>query len=235
MLRSFLFFLKLSSFWLIFFTLYRLTFLLIYMDKVPEGKFSEALLAFVYSIRLDASAIAYLITIPLILWAVQQFVKKNFLNRIHHFYNLGMIAVVAVACISGIALYGEWESLLNYNTLYYLVAPAKVFPYLNTLQLIGAMAGVAVVIAIFVLLFRVMILMVLPYSTGKLIHKIIIIPALYPAVFVIARGGIQETPINETFACYSENNFFNHVSINPVWHLGHTLLAMKEEEQQLQP
>lgn len=230
MLRSLFFFLKLSGFWLIFFTLYRIIFLFIYMEKIPDGKFSEALLVFYYSFRLDSSAIAYLISIPLFLWAVQQFVKKNFLNRIHHFYNLGLILVVTMVCISNIAMYREWGTLLNSDTLYYLISSAKIFPYLNTLQLVFVMLGATVIMVAFVLLFRAMLLMVLPYSTRKAIHKMIIIPVICLVVFLMARGGFQETPINETFACYSGNNFINHVSINPVWHLGYTILEMPDEQ-----
>lgn len=231
MLRALLYFLKLFLYWLIFFTLYRLAFILIYPNKIPDGKFSEAMMTFLYGLRLDTSTIAYLITIPLILWAVQQFLKNNFLNKINHFYNLAMISIITLLCISNIAIYGEWNSLINYQTLHYLVAPAKMFPYMTTLELIGVCLGVAVVIAIFVLLFRVMILMVMPYATTTQSHKIIVIAILFPVVLILMRGGLQRTPINETASCYSETKFIDHVSINPAWHLGRmTLLAMGEPD-----
>ena len=231
MLRGLLYFLKLSFYWLIFFTLYRLCFILIYPNKIPKGHYSEALTTFLYGLRLDISTIAYLITLPLILWAFQQFIKKNFLNKINHFYNLAMISATALLCISNIAMYGEWNSLINYNTLFYLVAPAKMFPYLTTLELIGVCIGMAVVIAIFVLLFRMMLLMVIPYSTTGTKRKVIIISLVFPCVFIIMRGGLQESPINETSSCYSQTMFIDHVSINPLWHLGRmTTLAMEEHD-----
>lgn len=229
--RGLLYFLKLALFWLLFFTLYRITFILVYPSKTPEGKFPEALMSFLYGLRLDASTIAYLISIPLLLWALQQFLKKNFINHINYIYNITMISAITVLCISNIAMYDEWNSLINYHTLFYLAAPAKMFPYLTTLELIGVCIGVAVVIAVFVLLFRVMILMVIPYSTSNMIRKLIIIPILFPFLFIIMRGGTQQMPINETFSCYSDIRFIDHVSINPVWHLGHmAITAMNEEE-----
>lgn len=233
MLRGLLYFLKLSVYWLIFFTLYRLAFILIYPNKIPDGKYAEAWTTFLYGFRLDTSTIAYLITIPLILWSVQQFLKSNFLNQINHFYNLAMISLITLLCISNIAIYGEWNSLINYNTLYYLVTPAKMFPYLTTLELVGVCVGMAVVIAVFVLLFRVMILMVMPYSTTTTLRKTVVIATLFPVVFIIMRGGLQQKPINETASCYSETKFIDHVSINPVWHLGHmTTLALQEPEDE---
>lgn len=233
MLRGLLYFLKLSLYWLIFFTLYRVCFILIYPNKIPEGKYAEAWTTFLYGFRLDIATIAYLITIPLILWAIQQFIKNNFLNKVNHFYNLAMISAITLLCISNIAIYGEWDALINFNTLYYLVAPAKMFPYLTTLELVGVCIGMAVVIAIFVLLFRVLILMVLPYSTTTTQRKLIVIPILLPVVFVIMRGGFQRIPINETVSCYSDTEFIDHVSINPVWHLGHmSLLAIQEPEEE---
>ena len=235
MRRSLLYLLKLALYWLIFFTLYRVCFLLIYPGRIPHGKLSEALLVFLYSLRLDASAIAYLMGIPFILWAIQQFVKNNFLNRINHYYNLILISIATVLCISNIAMYGDTNTLINYNTLHYLVAPAKIFPYLTTLELVCVITGVAVVIAIFVLLFRFMILMVIPYSTSKMMYKMIYVPLTFPIMFLITRGGTQDTPINETFACFSETIFFNQVSVNPVWHIGHTALVGVEEENKNQP
>ena len=229
MRRSLFFFIKLSLYWLLFFTLYRLIFILVYPSKIPKGNFSQALMTFLYGLRLDASTIAYLITIPLVLWAIQQFMKNNFLNLINHFYNIAVISVITVLCISNIAMYGEWNALINFNTLYYLLAPAKIFPYLSTLELVGVIIGVVIVIAVFVLLFRIMILMVLPYSTGKMSSKIIIISIATPFVFLIMRGGTQEMPIDESNACYSETLFIDHVSINPVWHLGHTAFLGVEE------
>jgi hypothetical protein len=229
MLRGLLYFLKLSLYWLIFFTLYRLCFILIYPGKIPAGHYAEAMTTFLYGLRLDLSTIAYLITIPLILWSIQQFVKKNILNQINHIYNLVMISAITLLCISNIAMYGEWNSLINFNTLYYLVAPAKMFPYLTTLELIGVCAGATVVIAIFVLLFRAMILMVMPYSTTTTKRKMIVIPILFPIVFIIMRGGFQQAPINETVSCYSETLFIDHVSINPVWHLSRMSLQALEE------
>lgn len=232
MLRSLLYFLKLAAFWMIFFTLYRAVFFLVYVDKIPDGKTSEALMAFFYSLRLDFSTIAYLLTIPLLLWGIQQFVKKNFLNRINHYFNLALISFITLLCISNIGIYGDWNALINYNTLFYLLKPTAMFPYFSTLQLIGAFIGIAAVIALFVLLFRVMILMVIPYSTGRMIYKIIIVPLSLPFAFLIMRGGTQSFPINERSSCFSETQFIDHVSINPVWHLGHmTLVAMKEENK----
>lgn len=235
MLRSLLYFLKLAAYWFLFFTLYRLALILIYPDKIPDGKFSEALLALVSGLRLDLSAIAYAISVPLILWSIQQFVKKNFLNRISHFYNLALIAAFTLLCISNIAMYGEWNALINYNTLFYLAAPAKMFPYLTTLELTGVIIGAAVVIALFVLLFRLLILMVLPYSTRPMKYKLIIVPAIFPVLFVVMRGGFQQMPVNETFSYYSEVKFFNHVCINPAWHLGHTAFLGVEEENNQPP
>jgi len=46
---------------------------------------------------------------------------------------------------------------------------------------------------------------------------------------MMMRGGLQQTPINETVSCYSETMFIDHVSINPVWHLSRMSLEALEE------
>lgn len=235
MLRGLLYFLKLSLYWLVFFTLYRLVFILIHPGLIPEGKTGEALRSFFYGFRLDISTIAYMISLPVILWSIQQFFKHNSLNRIHHIYNLVMISAVSLLCVSNLSIYGEWNALINYNTLHYLLKPAKMFPYLTTFELVSSGAGIAVLIAIFVLLFRVMILMVLPYSTAPIKRKLFLVPLVFPVLFIVMRGGIQAKPINETASCYSDIKFIDHVSINPVWHLGRmTVLAMQQPEEENQ-
>ncbi len=232
MLRGLLYFLKLTLFWLVFFTLYRLIFIISYPSKIPTGMFGEAYTTFLYGLRLDLSTIAYLITIPLILWAILQFFKNNILNKINHAYNLVMIIAVTLLSISNIAMYEDWNALINYQTLHYLIAPTKIFPYMTTLELIAVCLGVGIIIAIFVLLFRIMILMVLPYSTTTAQRKALIISFLFPIVFIVMRGGIQQAPINETASCYSTVKFIDHLSINPVWHLGRmTLLGLQEPEE----
>jgi hypothetical protein len=232
MLRGLLYFLKLTLYWLIFFTLYRLAFILIYPNKIPEGKYNEAITTFLFGLRLDLSTITYLSILPLILWSIQQFIKNNFLNKINHIYNLAMISIITLLCISNIAMYGEKNSLINFNTLYYLVIPAKVFPYLTTFELIGVCIGAVVVIAIFVILFRVMILMVMPFSTSNICIKLTVILILFPITFIIMRGGIQPVSLDENISYHSESMFINHVSVNPVWHLSKlTLRAIDEPER----
>jgi hypothetical protein len=234
MLRGLFYFLKLALYWLLFFTLYRLAFILIYPGKIPAGKYSEAMITFLYGLRLDLATIAYLGTVPLMLWAIQQFLKKNILNQINHVYNLAMISAITLLCISNIAMYGERNSLINYTTLYYLLSPAKVFPQLSTLELSAVSIGAAVVIAIFVLLFRIMLLMVIPYSTTTMSRKAVVISGIFPLIFIIMRGGIQRAPIDETASYRSESIFINHVSVNPVWHLSRmTLVAIDKPDSSL--
>lgn len=225
MLRSIIYLLKLSAFWLLFFTIYRVCFFLCYIKHIPEDKTTEAILIFWNALRLDISAISYLILIPYVLWVMQQFMKANLLNRINHFYNLALITTLSILCISNIAIYGDMKSLINYNTIYFMVDPAKNFPYMTTLELIGVCIGAAIIISIFVLIFRVLILMVIPHSTNKLILKLLIAPIFIPILFTTLRGGTQKTPINESFVSTSSEEFFNTVCVNPVWHLGQTTLA----------
>lgn len=232
MLRSLLYFLKLIIYWLFFFTLYRICFLIIYANKIPDGTLSESLMVFYHSIRLDFATIGHLIFIPFVIWALQQFTKANLLNHINYIYNVILIISITLLCISTIALYDEWNALINYNTLHYLISPAKIFPYLSTIGLIIVSIGAVVVITIFILLFRLLILMVIPYSTEKMIYKIIILPIAFPLLVIMMRGGVTANSINERSACFSKTKFFDHISVNPVWHLSHmTALAIEAYSQ----
>lgn len=229
MVRGLLYFVRLSLYWMLFFFVYRILFLFIYPGRILKGEITEALYVFIFSIRIDMSTIAYLICFPAILWGLQQFIKKNFLNLINHFYNIVLIVSLSAVCIANIVTYESRGRLISFNTLYYLISPSQMFPLLSTFELIAVTIGFVAIIAVFILLFRVMILMVMPYATTTVLRKIVFVSLVFPTLFIFMRGGLQPIPINESSAYYSDTEFLNHVSVNPAWYLGKkTLLAFKD-------
>ncbi|MFH1005755.1 MAG: hypothetical protein V1781_09755 [Bacteroidota bacterium] len=227
MIRSLLFLAKLALYWLIFLTLNRIIFLITYSGNIPEGKFIEAILSFYYAIRLDASVIAYLIFFPMILWAVQQFVKKNFINHINYYYNLAMIVVLSLFLTINMIAYGKTGTHINLLTLEYITHPVEAFYLLTAWQNIEVFIIISLVIVSFTLFFRRMILMVIPFTTNPIVFKVIAIPIIVPFIFLILRGGIQQQPINKTFVYYSDVQFFNDAAVNPIWLLGHDVFSPK--------
>jgi hypothetical protein len=228
MRRSLIYFTKLILYWLLFFSLYRVCFILIYSHQISGHTFLQGLIVFYHSFRLDMATIGYMILFPFVMWVIQQFFKDNFLNHIHYVYHIILISASTLLCISTIALYGEWNTLINYNTLHYLISPSKMFPYLSTWELVAVAGGAALVITLFILLFRLLILMVIPYSTRKPIYKIAVIPIAIVLLIVMMRGGFKYSSINEKSAFFSPVKFYDQVSVNPVWHLSYmTALAIK--------
>ena len=134
-----------------------------------------------------------------------------------------MIVILSLFLTINMIAYGETGTHINHLTLEYITHPMEAFYLLTAWQNIGVVIIVSLVIAFFILFFRRMILMVIPFTTNPMWFKIIVIPVLLPLIFFVLRGGIQQQPINKTFAYYSDVQFFNDAAVNPIWLLGHDI------------
>ena len=131
MMYYFNYFLKLFVFWLIYFLVNRIFFIINYFDDFSKCSYVEVITIFLKSFRLDASFIAYLSTLIILLLFVNNFFRSKKYNI---FFScsilwLNSILIFMTALIFGgeIALYSEWGSKLNFKALSHLFNPLEVF------------------------------------------------------------------------------------------------------------
>ena len=223
------FLVRLLIFWMLYFALFRLTFILYHHTKIPDGQHSETGLSFFYALRLDFSTACVAITIPFILWAFQQFYKHRLIHRINLFYNTTLISIVAILSIANLKMYGEWGTLLSARAFNYLLYPQEVLTFISVWSILLLLAICGVFIYIGIKAYRKFITnFSYPIENKKLrMAEIIIIPGL---LIIGYRGGFQLAPINESSSYYSNLQINNHIATNNVWYLMHSFVDANDKK-----
>jgi phosphoglycerol transferase MdoB-like AlkP superfamily enzyme len=215
--------LKLLFFWLLFFTTFRLLFVIYHHTKIPDAQHSETGLAFLYALPLDLSAACAATIIPYILWSLQQFYKKRLIHLLNLGFNVFLIVLLTVLSIANIKMYGEWGTLLSARAFNYLRYPKEIMNFISGWSLVLLLAGCTLIAYVAIRTYRTYITnFSYPIENKKIkIAVIIIIPFL---LLLGYRGGFQLAPINESQSYYSSIPINNHIATNNIWYLAHSLL-----------
>ena len=173
---------------------------------------------------LDLSMICYIAGSPLILIVIQQFFEKSFALKAIKYYSLIIAFIYLMICAAELNLYAEWQTKIDYRAVVYLSQPSEVFQTATYTQT-------------FIFFIYTMLMMLLVYRlSNRLVPNnvisrvastwtkkiaaslsILIIGALLVALGI--RGGLQQIPINQSWAYYSKNNTVNQASVNSLWNL----------------
>src|SRR5438128_2267582 len=116
MLRSLYSFIRFYIFWLLFFALTRATFELYFHDKLHGTTALDILKTFIYGVRMDASATAYIALIPLLVFIIGWFVSdkpiKSIWLKVYTWFCLFCISLIAVV---DLGLFIEWGAKVNFR------------------------------------------------------------------------------------------------------------------------
>jgi len=213
---------RLIFFWLVYFALFRLLFVIYHHAKVPNEHHGETVWAFLYSLPLDISTACWLVLASYILWIVQKFHKTRFVHIANRVINYILIGIVALISIANVKLYGEWGTLISNRVINFMMYPAEVLTFISLWSVLLLLIVLSISIFIGIKLYQ---LIVANFSAPVenvyfRIGQIIFIACL---LFIGIRGGFQLMPINESSSYYSNIQVNNHMAINPVWYLGHSI------------
>lgn len=211
---------RLLGFWLLFFGIWRVVFIAFHLDKIPADSTGEILTAFLYGLRTDSATAGYVAIIPLLLWIIQQFIQTRIVSIISSWCNGILIVALSIILAANVQLYTEWGTLINSRALWYFSRPSEVMNFLSGAEMASITAGIVLVSACLMFVFRWFRLGSLPYFEKKYALKIVAVPILLLMNVILMRGGFQQIPINESSSYFSLRPFLNHAAINPVWHLG---------------
>lgn len=221
MLKTFLVFFRFYLFWILFFALDRLVFLIFFSDKLSAISFGEKAATFWHALRLDSAMVAYISAIPLIFYIIFLFLKRSFLpRRAAKVYVI--VLVVIFVFISGFNwnLYREWGNKINYRALDTAFNSTKEAIASSGSQPIFLSA--CVVLALF-LIGLVLSNLIIDYKIADrqkpLLNKIAGSFAAIVLLVLVARGGWQLTPVNQSMAYFSSETILNHAAVNTEWNL----------------
>lgn len=194
--------------------------------------FKELCMSFVHGLQLDLSATGYLCVIPFFLWLLAQYFPVKWLDYVFSFYNTIVILIVFSLTLVDAQLYEFWGQKLNAYASSFAKFPKEMFSFSS-----GVSWGKLV---FFVVIFPFLIKIIhdnLPLKYKHLNGQVKV--WLAPIIFVVAsaltflmiRGSIGMSPINQSFAYYSDKPFLNHCAVNTTWNFIASLTDNTEDEK----
>lgn len=208
---------KFICFWMLLFFCARILFIIFLFTSTSQYDLTQWPLSFFYGLRLDLSTTGYLTALPLLLWTVYLMTKKKILLR-SIFLLQGIFLFLTTGIIIGnIGIYAAWGTMINARAFAFLQDPSGVIASQTSFELISRLLIWCLVTFSLLAIFKRKIL----HAEADFERKRGLLSALFFLLItpIIIRGGLQEIPINESAASYSEVIPLNHAATNPVWNL----------------
>ena len=226
--------LKLLLFWIIVFDFQRILFSIHNWDKFQDVSWGDWFLTLFYSIRLDITTGAYLSLLPVLVLTIRLLHPAKWTKIL--FFGVVLFEVILVSFIhSGeINAYAEWNHKLTSRVFMHLSNPDEVFR--------TADYGMTVWFVIYSFLEVVFgwklskfFFFKKEFSTSiPLIKRIptalIFFSSTFIGLFLLARGGWQQIPINIDSAYFSNNHVANDLAVNSTYYFGNSYLLYNKSD-----
>lgn len=221
MLKNLFTLIRFFLFWLIFFFITRITFEIYFREKLKIASAKEIIESFFYAVRLDCSTVAYIAIIPLLVSIIVWFIPGGRVKPIwFRLYIWLCILIVSFLTILDLNIFREWGTKVNYRVFDTLIhqyseaiASSGSSPIALCLTIGAVLLGLGVLLSHFIIDFNYK----APFEPLpiKIISSILLI--LINLSFM--RGGLQDIPINQSMAYFSNKQILNQSALNTEWNL----------------
>lgn len=225
MLRSLYSFIRFFLFWLLFFAITRAAFEIYFFEKFHGTTVGDIIKTFIYGIRMDASATAYIAIIPLFIFIVNWFFGKHHINPIWlKIYTWFCVFLVSFIAIIDMGIFIEWGAKVNFrafDTLYN--SPAESMsstassPIVLNVSIGLALLATGVILSLYIIDFS------FKKPVARYKRKLILSLGLVLANFMILRGTLSPDPINQSAGYFSDNQILDLSAQNTEWNLGNNV------------
>lgn len=227
MLKGLLFFSRLIIFWLLFFLIDRLTFLIINLPAISEISIWEVSTTFIKALYLDMSMVGYLIVVPTIAYVIGMLIGyKTIELKWLSVFNNTLVVIFSIISIANFNIYREWGTKINSKAL------EVFFTTPNEALASSASSPIGLSLAVLIFLLSTGIFLqkrlVLTRIAFKKISIWILLPIgilLLASNFLVIRGGLSGSPINQSMAYFSKYQVLNVASVNTEWNLLSSIIA----------
>ncbi len=194
--------------------------------------FKELSMSFIYGLKLDLSTTGYLCVIPFFLWLLAQYFPAKWLDFALSFYNVIVILIVCLLTFIDAQLYEFWGQKLNAYASSFAKFPKEMFSFSS-----GISWGKLV---FFIIVFSFLVKIIYDNLPLRFKHlnaqvKGWVAPIMFliagALTFLMIRGNIGMSPINQSFAYYSDKPFLNHCAVNTTWNFIASLTDNTEDEK----
>ena len=233
-MRQFLSLLQQLVFWMVFFVFHRILFLFWFSENIRHEQipFSEVLLTFYHSLKLDFSTTSYLLVVPFLLLIIQGITDGVLLRKLNKLYTLFFILIFNIISIAELGLYKEWHTKLTYKALVYLQNPSEILRTVSNTQLIFSFFTIVVFTVGFYLLYTKYFYKSTKVSADRVTLKITFL-LLTPALLIIGiRGGVGQIPITVSQSYFSKYEILNQAAVNSGYNLAFNIIDYYQIEEQ---
>jgi len=227
-------FLFLLLFWILVFDFERILFSIHNLGEFSGAGFVEWMGTFIFSLRLDLAAAGFLSVLPFLFLTIYIVSGKKWSKR--GFQIILMLEAIMVAMIHAgeINAYPEWKHKLTSRVFMHLSNPDEVMrtaDYSMTLWFIFyAILEIVFSWKIMKWLFR----SVNPVGIRSVLVKIPLFLLSFSLgaafLFLFARGGVQQIPININAAFFSNHHLINDISVNSFYYFGNSYILYSKAD-----
>jgi phosphoglycerol transferase MdoB-like AlkP superfamily enzyme len=221
-----------ALFWLAFFFFARLFFILTHYREAFHFSAGTLASTFSHGIRLDISATAYILVIPLLASIAGIWIKGSWLRHFLRLYSWVIIFISSAIIVGDTILYTYWGFRMDYTALIYLKTPQEAAASVTNLTILEFCATVAGITVLFAFLYKRLIdsLFRDQEIKGFRIPSTLAFMLLTGALIIPIRGGFGVAPINAGSVYFSEDMFVNHTAINVAWNVGSSVFNRKSQD-----
>jgi len=225
MLRSLYSFIRFYIFWLLFFMLTRATFEIYFSTKLKGVSAVDIAETFLYGLRMDASATAYIAILPLLVFIISWFLPRGAIKsiwiKIYVWICLFLVSLIAVV---DLGIFTEWGAKVNFrafDTLYN--SPSESMSSTGSspnglLITIGlALFVIGLVLAYFIIDYS------FKRPAEKTRTKLTFALFLFLINFLILRGTLTPAPIDQSAGYFSDNQLLDLSAQNTEWNLANNI------------
>ena len=228
--NTILYFLSFPVFWVVYFLVFRITFL-VYHHAI-FGRFSMGQLgaSFGHGLYMDLSMACYASVFPFIWWVAKDFISRKLWLKILSWYQLFWVFVFGFVLAADLEIFANWGHRLDTTIWPYLAFPKEAMASAasSPLRILFTVFGLSfVVTAMLWSAFNLPLLRKMPERSG---HYRWIGLLLAGGLVIPIRGGLQLVPMNQSTVHFSTESSLNHAAENAIWVAFQSILENGSDE-----
>lgn len=233
MVESVRFFIRVWTFWIVYFLVFKLTFLLYHHNSYLTFSASQWLEVFWNGLRMDVSTASYLTVLPLFFWIGRGLFHYRFWMKLNTAYRQILLLLLGFILCADLEIFGIWGHRIDSAIVPYLAFPEEAFAsaFSSPLRILFTIYGLSFVVS--GMLWTAVhgrFMKNLPAGSWKQSFTGLVLMA---SLAIPIRGGLQLAPMNQSSVYFSNNRTLNQAAENGIWVLIQSLLETDKEKDAL--
>jgi len=224
-------------FWLLIFALQRLIFFIAHYKEIPDSVgILNSCSAFIYSLRLDMATIAFLVAPYILLKSIYNNFERRWMVYLLKSIVYMEIAVVSAIHSGEVISYFEWGHKLTSRVFMHLSMPGEVIRTADAASILYFLLLLIIELCLgFYLVKKAELFINIPQGAAKTRWVFTVRSALTIFIglslsLIMARGGVQQIPINIDSAYFSEHQIMNDISVNSAYFFGNSFVLFNKSD-----